>query len=473
VSESYRVLIAEDEATFARTVARFLEERGHEVRVCGTGKAALKALTESEWDVLLLDLRLPDAEGVEILARVRQDHVDVQTIIVTGFANVESAIASMRLGAFDYLTKPPNFEELTMRVEKAGEKTQLERENRRLRFQVQRGLSTDIVTQSPAMKDVLLTLAKVAPAKMPVLIEGESGVGKELLAQYLHRISPRSARAFVDLNCAAVPGTLLESELFGHERGAFTGAGTEKPGLVEVADGGTLFLDEVGEMASDLQSKLLRVLDSGTFYRVGATRKRRADFRLVAATNRDLKAEVAAGRFRKDLFFRIHGVRVVVPPLRERPEDVALLVDHFARTLPNARPFSAAARAALAAHDWPGNVRELRFAVERAYLLAEGNTIETSALPPEIVERATKGVGTAVLAPASSRPVTDEGAAGAGGRSPLPSETDSSPVSETDAGDRERVRQALEQAHWRRGEAAAILGVSARTLHRWMKRMGL
>jgi len=468
VSESYRVLIAEDEATFARTVARFLEERGHEVRVCGTGKAALKALTESEWDVLLLDLRLPDAEGVEILARVRQDYVDVQTIIVTGFANVESAIASMRLGAFDYLTKPPNFEELTMRVEKAGEKTQLERENRRLRFQVQRGLSADIVTQSQAMKDVLLTLAKVAPAKMPVLIEGESGVGKELLAQYLHRTSPRSVRAFVDLNCAAVPATLLESELFGHERGAFTGAGAEKPGLVEVADGGTLFLDEVGEMASEIQSKFLRVLDSGTFYRVGATRKRRADFRLVAATNRDLRAEVEAGRFRKDLFFRIHGVRVVVPPLRERPEDIAILVDHFARALPSARPFSPAALAALSAHDWPGNVRELRFAVERANLLADGDRIEISDLPPEIVERESSSRPPAAppVMPVQEAPhAAGPEDVGTTGGSPLPNENG--------AGDRERVHQALEQAHWRRAEAAAILGVSARTLHRWMKRMGL
>ena len=457
MSESYRVLVAEDEATFARTVARFLEGRGHEVRVCGTGKAALKALSESEWDVLLLDLRLPDAEGVDILALVRQEHVDVQTIIVTGFSNVESAIASMRLGAFDYLTKPPNFEELTMRVEKAGEKTQLERENRRLRFQVQRGMSTDIVTQSPAMKELLLTLAKVAPAKMPVLIEGESGVGKELLAQQLHRQSPRSGRAFVDLNCAAVPAALLESELFGHERGAFTGAGTEKPGLVEVADGGTLFLDEVGEMAGEIQSKFLRVLDSGTFYRVGATRKRRADFRLVAATNRDLRAEVAAGRFRKDLFFRIHGVRVVVPPLRERPEDVVALVDHFARALPSARPFSSAALAAFSAYDWPGNVRELRFAVERANLLAEGSRIEISDLPPEIVERATGGrPGSERVADPSPAPLRDRPA-----------------LNESGDGDLERVRQALEQAHWRRGEAAAILGVSPRTLHRWMKRMGL
>ncbi|MCU0241425.1 MAG: sigma-54 dependent transcriptional regulator [Vicinamibacteria bacterium] len=450
MSEGLRVLIAEDEATFGRTVARFLRERGHEATVCMTGKAAEKALKEAEWDVLLLDLKLPDVEGVDLLGQVRQEHGDLQTIIVTGFANVESAIATMRMGAFDYLTKPPNFEELGVRVEKAGEKTLLERENRRLRFQVQRGLGVEIVSRAPALKKVLVTLQKVAAAKMPVLIEGESGVGKELLAQHLHRLSPRAARAFVDLNCAAVPSALLESELFGHERGAFTGASAEKPGLVEVADGGTLFLDEVAEMAAEIQSKFLRLLDSGSFYRVGATRKRRADFRLVAATNRDLKAEAEAGRFRKDLFFRIHGVRVVVPPLRERREDVGLLVEHFSRSLANARAFSPAAIEALTAYDWPGNVRELRFAVERANLLAEGATIELADLPPEIIERERSAAAV----------VRGEAAVSLSGN-------------ENDGPDPARVRAALEQAHWRRGKAAEFLGVSPRTLHRWMKHLGL
>ena len=453
MNEAYRVLVAEDEATYARTVARYLEGRGHEVRVANSGKAAIKALSEAEWEVLLLDLKLPDADGVDLLAQVRQDHADVQTIIVTGFANVESAIGVMRLGAFDYVTKPPNFEELAVKVEKAGEKAMLERENRRLRYQVQRNLSSEIVTRSPALKKVMDTLAKVAPARMPVLIEGESGVGKELVAQHLHRISPRAARAFIDLNCAAVPAALLESELFGHERGAFTGAGTEKPGLVEVADGGTLFLDEIGEMSPEIQSKFLRVLDSGTFYRVGATRKRRADFRLIAATNRDLRAEVKAGRFRKDLFFRVNGVLVVIPPLRDRPEDIPLLVDHFTRGLANPRPFSPAALKAMASYDWPGNVRELRFAVERAALLAEDETIETDDLPPEILgETRTR----------SSGPEDDFDDAG-----------DDDDASEDSGLDRERVVDALEKARWRRGKAAEILGVSPRTLYRWMRRLGL
>jgi DNA-binding NtrC family response regulator len=459
VSEAYRVLVAEDESVYAMTVARFLQTHDHEVKVCPNGKSTYKALAEAEWDVLLLDLRLPDADGLEILAKTRQDHPELQTIIVTGFANVESAINSMRLGAFDYLTKPPNFDELLARVSKAGSKTVLERENRLLRFQVNRALSSEILTRSAALQGVLRTLEKVAGAKTPVLIEGESGTGKELLAQRLHRLSPRSAKAFVDLNCAAVPSSLLESELFGHERGAFTGAGNEKPGLVEVADGGTLFLDEVGEMAAEIQSKFLRVLDSGTFYRVGATRKRRADFRLVAATNRELRAEVAAGRFRKDLFFRINGVRVVIPPLRERPEDVPLLVEHFARALPAAKSFSAMALEALCGYDWPGNVRELHFAVERAGLLAEGAVIEASDLPPEILERARRS-------PASSR------VASAAAVAPAPAAP--GPLADGDEGfDAVQVRAALEQAKWRRGKAAQILGVSPRTLYRWMKRLEL
>jgi two-component system response regulator AtoC len=255
----------------------------------------------------------------------------------------------------------------------------------------------------------------------------------------------------VDLNCAAVPAALLESELFGYERGAFTGATAEKPGLVEVADGGTLFLDEVGEMAPEVQSKLLRVLDTGTFYRVGATRKRRADFRLVAATNRDLGAEVAAGRFRKDLFYRVNGVRVVVPALRERPEDIPLLVEHFSRPLPASRRFSAAALSALAAHDWPGNVRELQFAIERAGLLAEGETIGVEDLPPEIMGKGRWVSDTPF--PRTAPTALDDG--------------------DDDGPDEARIREALDKAHWRRGEAARLLGISPRTLYRWMKRLGL
>jgi len=464
MNAGYRVLVAEDEPTYGLTVGRFLKQQGHEIKLCPTGKATHKSLADSEWDVVLLDLNLPDANGVDILAKIRKEHPELQTIIVTGFAKVESAIQAMRLGAFDYLTKPPNFDELAMRVEKAGSKTLLERENSRLRFQVQRGMATSIVTRSPLFEKVLTIVEKVAAARTPILIEGETGVGKELVAQHLHRLSPRADKGFVDLNCAAVPGTLLESELFGHERGAFTGAGAEKPGLVEVADGGTLFLDEVGEMAPEVQSKLLRVLDSGTFYRVGATRKRRVDFRLVAATNRDLRAEVKAGRFRKDLFFRIHGVQITVPALRERPEDIPLLVEHFSRGLPAARRCSPAALEALAAYEWPGNVRELQFAVERASLLAEGDAIDVGDLPSEILERSRRTV--------SSRPVTVPEPPASPKPQTAPAEV-TPEVKPKKGPDPERVREALEQAHWRRGEAAEILGISPRTLYRWMRRLQL
>jgi len=448
MTASYRVLVAEDEPIFGKTVARFLQERGHKVKVCDTGEGTLEAVGDAEWDVLLLDLKLPDTSGVDVLTRVRERHEDLQTIILTGNADIESAISTMRLGAFDYLTKPPKFEELGVRVEKAGEKTALERENRRLRFQMQRSLGSDIVTRSAALEAVLRTIEKVAPARTPILIEGESGVGKELIAQRLHRASPRSGGAFVDLNCAAVPPSLLESELFGHEKGAFTGASSDKLGLIEVADGGTLFLDEVGEMAPEIQSKFLRVLDSGTFYRVGATQKRSADFRLVAATNRDLAKEVEAKRFRKDLFYRINGVRVRVPPLRERPEDVAPLVQRFAARLGSGKTFSESALAALVSHDWPGNVRELQFAVERAWLLAEADEIEAKDLPPEIASKA--------------------------GEADVPAELTRLPAPASTHGlDETRIRAALQQAHWRRGDAAKLLGVSPRTLYRWLKKVDL
>ena len=448
MTASYRVLVAEDEPIFGKTVARFLQDRGHKVKVCDTGEAAVKAIDEAEWDVLLLDLKLPDASGVDVLAEVRGRHPDLQTIILTGHADIESAISTMRLGAFDYLTKPPNFDELGVRVAKAGDKTALERENRRLRFQMQRVLGPEIVTRSAAFEAVLRTIDKVAPARTPILIEGETGVGKELVAQRLHRSSPRSGGAFVDLNCAAVPANLLESELFGHEKGAFTGAQSDKLGLIEVADGGTLFLDEVGEMAREIQSKFLRVLDSGTFYRVGATQKRSADFRLVAATNCNLAEEVESKRFRKDLFYRMNGVRVQIPPLRERPEDVAPLVQRFASQLGGSKSFSESALAALVSHDWPGNVRELQFAVERAWLLTDGDEIEASDLPPEIAAQA----GGADVPAELTRLPSPAGAHGL---------------------DEARIRAALEQARWRRAEAAQLLGVSPRTLYRWLKKLGL
>jgi two-component system response regulator AtoC len=447
----FQVLIAEDEPSYSQAVSAALVSRGHEVTVCETAAAARAALRESDWDALLLDLRLGEDDGTEVLAEVQRSDEHLQTVIVTGFANTESAIRALRLGAFDYLTKPGSFDEVVARVENAAQKTRLGRQNRDLRYQVQRQIRSEIVTCSPKMNALLDTIVRVARARTPVLIEGESGVGKELVAQHLHRASHRAAATFVDLNCAAVAESLFESELFGHEKGAFTGAGNEKPGLVEVADGGTLFLDEIGEMPAETQAKLLRVLDSGSFYRVGATRKRRADFRLVAATNRSLRDAVAAGRFRQDLFYRLNGIGVVIPPLRERREDIPLLLEHFARQLPVKRRFAPSAVAALGAYAWPGNVRELGFAVERIGLLTDDEVVEAHHLPAEFQAAHHTSV------PDPAQPDLQSASNGNGGPTPV----------------RDRVVKALEQTRWHRGRAADELGVSARTLHRWMKRFGL
>ncbi len=443
MSRPLQVLVAEDDPTYSMGVSAALKNRGHEVTVRATVEEARAALLESEWDTFLLDLKLGEADGTDLLAEVPEMDDLLQTVIVTSFANTESAIRALRLGAFDNLSKPGSFEEVVTRVENAGEKTRLARENRDLRYQAQRQIAQEIVTRSPEMEAILATIERVAPARTPVLIEGESGVGKELVAQHLHRTSPRAAQTFVDLNCAAVAATLIESELFGHEKGAFTGAGVQKPGLVEVADGGTLFLDEVTEMPLDAQAKLLRVLDSGMFYRVGGTRKHRADFRLVAATNRDIRGAVEAGKFRHDLFYRIHGVSVTIPPLRERRKDIPLLIEHFARSLPLRRRFSPKAVEVLARRPWPGNVRELRFAVERIGLLSDHEVIEPADLPADVGTRQPS---------AEAKPLP-------AGTLPVPS--------------RENLVRALADARWHRGRAADALGVSARTLHRWMRRLGM
>ena len=389
----FRVLVAEDEQTFGLTVTRFLQKAGHEVKICTNGKSVLKALDSAEWDVLLLDLKLPDADGVDILARVRKEHPELQTIIVTGFANVQSAIDTMRLGAFDYLTKPPNFEELGMRVEKAGEKTLLERENRRLRFQVQRNLSSDILTRSPVLQKVLRTIEMVAAARTPVLIEGESGVGKELRrAARSTALSPRGDKAVRRARTARrVPATLLESELFGYERGAFTGAGDAEAGPVR---GGrrrhAVPRRNRRDDAASCRSKLLRVLDAGTFYRVGAhPQATRVDVRLVCATNRDLEAEVRGRPLpRGPVLPRSTCVTVVIPPLRERPRGhpAAGRALHEAAAEPEAL-HAAGARGARPSTTGRATCASCTSRSSARGLLAEGDMIDVADLPPEIVEK--------------------------------------------------------------------------------------
>src|SRR6266545_5530539 len=384
MSSPIRVLVADDEKNLRELLVRELTRKGHAVAGVPDGQAALEALKEDVADVLLLDMRMPRVEGIEVLRALQEYPEMPQVIVMTGFQEVSTAVEAMKLGAYDYLTKPARIEELDILIRKAAEKGRLIRQNVALRAQLDSDAADGgIITTNPAMEELLRVIDRVAPTDSSVLILGESGTGKELVARALHERSPRSAQAFVPIHCGALPREVLESELFGHEKGAFTGAVNAKPGLIELADGGTLLLDEIGDMEPDSQVKRLRVLETGMFFRVGGTRPRRVDVRLVAATNRDLAAAMRTGQFREDLFYRINTITVLLPPLRERREDIALLAQHFLET--NAtyglKRLSPAALATLDAYDWPGNVRELMHVIERGVILCKGDEITPVDLP--------------------------------------------------------------------------------------------
>src|SRR5213596_3802353 len=378
MSRALRVLVADDESRLRELLVRELGRKGHEVEGVGDGEAALARLRERAYDVVILDMKMPRKEGIEVLRELGAFPEHPQVIVMTGFQEVATAVEAMKLGAYDYLTKPTKIEELDVVIRKAAEKGQLLRDNQALRAHAPgSGPFGGILTRSAKMQDVMHVIERVAPTDSTVLILGESGTGKELVARAIHERSARAARPFVPIHCGAVPREVFESELFGHEKGAFTGAVSAKPGLVELADGGTLLLDEIGELAPDSQVKLLRALEAGTFFRVGATRPRRVDVRLVAATNRDLGEAMKAGAFRQDLYFRINTITVKLSPLRERREDVALLANHFvaANATYGAKRLSPRALGALEGYAWPGNVRELLHAIERAVILSKGEEI--------------------------------------------------------------------------------------------------
>ncbi|HET7342298.1 MAG TPA: sigma-54 dependent transcriptional regulator, partial [Methylomirabilota bacterium] len=401
MKRSIRVLVADDETNLRELIVRELARRGLEVEGVGDGEAALARLREDPYDVVVLDMKMPKKEGIEVLRELQEFPEHPQVIVMTGFQEVATAVEAMKLGAYDYLTKPTKIEELEILVRKAAEKGQLLRDNTALRAHAPgAGPFGGLVTRSPKMNEVLRMVERVAPTESSVLVLGESGTGKELVARAIHERSPRAERPFVPIHCGALPREVLESELFGHEKGAFTGAVNAKPGLIELADGGTLLLDEIGDMEPDSQVKLLRVLETGTFFRVGGTRPRRVDIRLVAATNRDLTAAMRSGAFREDLFYRINTITIQLPPLRERPEDVPLLAQHFLET--NAtyglKRLSPAALAALEAYAWPGNVRELLHVIERGVILCKGDEITPADLPPEIAGATTATGGTAARA---------------------------------------------------------------------------
>jgi two-component system response regulator HydG len=409
-----RVLIIDDNETMREGMAATVRRMGHEVLIASSGAEGLAKLRKTGADFVVTDLKMEGVGGIEVLGAVRDVDPDCPTMIVTAFGTVETAVEAMRLGAFDFLQKPFSPEVLRLKVERALEvrgerraraRAEAEAEALRADAATPYGLG-DIVGGSAPMKAVFQVVEKVAPSDVPVHVHGESGTGKELIARALHTRSKRASGPFVKVNCGALAETLLESELFGHEKGAFTGAIKRKLGRFEVADKGTLFLDEVGDMSPALQIKLLRVLQEREFERVGGEETVKVDVRVVSATHRDLKREVEAGRFREDLYYRLHVVTCTVPALRERREDIPLLVQHFiAKHGPRINPkvigIDDRALARLAAHVWPGNVRELENAIEQALVFAEGTAIDVAALPPFLREGSAEGTLALPSAPMS------------------------------------------------------------------------
>lgn len=384
-----RILAADDEPEMLDTVRRILARDGHEVVAAPSGGEALAALETDPFDLVLTDLMMPEVDGMAVLAAAREKSPEAPVVLMTAYATIETAVAAIRAGAWDYVAKPFSMQELRVVIDRALGHGRLARENVRLRNELEARGATSFVVRSPAMKAVDDLIARVAPTDLTLLVTGESGTGKEVVARAVHTRSRRANQPFVPVDCAAIPANLMESELFGHERGAFTGATTARRGLVEEADGGTFFLDEIGELEPAVQTKLLRLLQDHEFRRVGGNKLLKADLRVVAATNRDLEAEVANGRFREDLYHRLHVVRVRLPPLRERPEDILPLVEHFLERFRQeggraALRLSPAVRDRLVAHPWPGNVRELSNVMRYVVGLSRGPEADIADLPPAL-----------------------------------------------------------------------------------------
>jgi DNA-binding NtrC family response regulator len=446
-----RLLIAEDEKNLGLVLQKELSRLGYDVVLVHDAEAAIAEAREQDFDVALLDIMMPGRSGLEVLRELRSLEQPPEVLMMTGHATVETALQAMKLGAYDYLTKPCHIRELEAILQKAYEKRQLKRENLILHSRLNyKQKAPDIVVRSQRMIDIMHLVRKVAASNAIVLVTGESGTGKELAASTIHAFSHRHSGPFIDISCAAIQETLLESELFGYEAGAFTGARKRKLGLLELAHGGTLFLDEIGEMSLTLQSKLLRVLETQCFYRVGGTKKVEVDVRIIAATNRELSQDVAEGKFRGDLLFRINNFRIELPPLRERPEDVPALADHFlARTSGGSSvKLTEEALQLLINYNWPGNVRELRNVIERAVILASDSVIQPADLPLELRTHRP-------LAAESNGDGQDDG------------------VASLDELKRKQILTVLEQTGWHQGKASEILGISPSTLYRQLKSYGL
>ncbi len=460
-----KLLVVDDENNLRLVVQKEMTRQGHEVETAADGEAAWSALEAQDFDVLLCDINMPRLDGIALLRRLREKSQNPpEVIMLTGQATVESAIEAMKLGAYDYLTKPYRINELSVLVAQAADKQKLKIDNQRLRAQIERTHQKmpGIVAQSPQMKEVLRLVQRVAPSDTSVLITGESGTGKELIAQAVHRLSRRSDKTFIDLNCAALQDSLLESELFGHEAGAFSGAHARKLGLFEIADGGTIFLDEVMEMPAQLQSKLLRALETRSFFRVGGVKKVEVDVRLVAATNRNAAQSVSNGVFRSDLLYRINSFEIHIPPLRERREDIEPLAHYLLQKIAGANAPELAPQAvdALFSYSWTGNVRQLRNCLERAILLADNGRITTKELPPEVVYRTNEpSVSVSYNTPKENGNGTN-------------SFQNSAPTALHEV-EKQQILRALEQTGWHRGKTAELLGISSSTLYRRLREYDL
>ncbi len=437
-----KILVIDDDESLRRVLEYNLAQEGYAVLTAGSGEQGLELLRKEGADLVVTDVRMPGMDGLQVLEGVRKVDPNIQVIILTAFGTIEMAVEAMRAGAFHYISKPFNRDELRLTIRKALQLKALERENVALRQELKERTGLDaIIADSPPMRAILEMVQRVAPTETTVLILGESGTGKELIARAIHANSPRAAGPFVPVNCAAIPENLLESELFGHVKGAFTGAIRDRVGKFEAAEGGTIFLDEIGEMRPELQVKILRCLEERVVERVGDNKPIRVDVRVLAATNKDLSKALQTGEFREDLYYRLNVVPLAIPPLRERREDIRPLAQHFLKRLgaPPRLTITPEAFRALESYDWPGNVRELENALERAMIFHRGDVITLADLPETI-------------------------------RAPKVKEAAALPVSLPEAGlsleevEKELILRALQKHDWNQSRAARYLGITRHTL---------
>jgi len=452
MSRNYNLLIVDDEESLRTILVSELSDAGEfDIETAADGGQAINLIQGKVYDVILLDIRMPRVSGIEVLKFVQEYSPTTQVIILTNYADLRTAIQTIKLGAYDFLSKPYDFDVLLNTIHRAIERKQLFIDNKLMKSELNRKAgSPELIGESPSFLKLVESATRFAASDSFILIQGASGTGKELIAGLIHRRSPRNNRPFVAVNCASIPDTLLESELFGHEKGAFTSAVAAKQGLVEVAHGGTLFLDEVGDISPTIQPKLLRFLETGEFRRVGGTNLLTVDVRVISATNKDLREEVAAGRFREDLLYRLHVITLRIPPLRERREDIPVLADYFLGRKGKARNpkrLSPGALQALLMHDWPGNVRELEHLIEGAVLLSSGDVIGEADLGMHLQRREAD--------PAGPTPPADGAAL------------------TLDDLEKIHIARVLQDQGFNRTRTADILGISKKTLYLKIKKYGL